>query len=224
MRRCQITDERTFRWIIATLKTALADQTNGPVPFFLFPAKGREMSTEYWHELYRRITFLKGEPVFRCDEAQITEFQNRIGYPLPRSYIDFVALFGPGELAETFQIAAPGDDRKSDYDLFTYNDNTHTARADEVDEYSPDPGLFRRFLFFGQDISSNDYAWDPTEVTNVETHEYAIYVKYREWNVKRLADSFEEFVRDVVFGSRHTDLFADPPQMTFLRPRDPRPV
>jgi hypothetical protein len=176
------------------------------------------MSADYWQELYRRINFLDGEPVIRCEEAEIIKFESQIGYPFPQSYREFVKAFGPGDFAERFKITAPGRDAKSHYDLFTFNDSTHKLRADEVDEYSPDPERHRRFLFFGKDVATNLYAWDPADVTNVELHELAIYIQYRTWDQKRLANSFEEFVRDIVFGSRHLEVFTDLPKVTFTLP------
>ncbi len=47
-------------------------------------------------------------------------------------------------------------------------------------------------MFFAKDITGDTYAWDPGEVTDAETNEYAIYVRCSGYD--RVASSFEEFV------------------------------
>lgn len=138
--------------------------------------------------------------------------ESQIGFHLPQSYRDFCRVFGGGELAECYNILIP--DALSDvYDIVKANAGLHDGR--EFDEYSPDPDQYQRACFFAQDISGGGYFWDPYDVTDELRNELGIFVVFRDWETKRLADTFEEFIIDVCVGDRHQELFEDTPERLY---------
>src|SRR4051794_36225941 len=68
-----------------------------------------------WRHLYHRLT--AGSPVgyepyhpgAEAVEAAAKQFEHDIGYKLPRSYMAYAQVFGPGELGGYYRVAIPGD-------------------------------------------------------------------------------------------------------------------
>ncbi len=138
--------------------------------------------------------------------------EKQIGFRLPKSYRDFCCVFGGGELSECFNILIPNAPNDAS-DIVEANTLYHDGR--EYDEYSPDPEQYQRAYFFARDICGGIYFWDPRDVTKERRNEYGVFVVFRDWETKRLANTFDEFIMDVCLGDRHQELFDDPPRRLY---------
>jgi hypothetical protein len=63
-----------------------------------------------WRSFYHTLAIVPGygEPVPKPTEAHLDQFEGQSGLRLPRSYRDYIIIFGPGELFADWKIAAPG--------------------------------------------------------------------------------------------------------------------
>jgi hypothetical protein len=182
--------------------------------------KGSQMAANQWQELFNSLRFEPGKPCATSSDAKISEFEKSSGFRLPASYGAWVKLFGPGELSKCFRIVAPGFTEIGDAcDLMSFmRASQEDVHDDDVAAYAPDAAQFRRMIFFCEDVGTHHYGWDPAEVTDKARNECAIYVFFREWEVRRLADTFAEFIQDIVLGERHAELYEDAPQSIWTVP------
>jgi len=101
-----------------------------------------------------------------------------MGRRLPRSYREFITVFGPGSFSCTLQIAAPGYRYLgSDMDIDIANESYRDSE-DWMERLQILPelrALLRRLWYFGLGGSRHRMGWDPEKVTDPAGPEYAIY-------------------------------------------------
>jgi hypothetical protein len=174
------------------------------------------MSVRRWQKVLAGLKVLR--KVTPVPEAQLDAFEERTGLRLPKSYRSYCSVFGPGRLADWYDIAAPGFVAKpaslTTYcDLEAENQSLHDGL--EWQEYSSAPEQYERGLIFAYDETGAVFFWDPAEVTSKAGHEYAIYVTFRNWSLQRLCDRFDGFI-DICLQRSKVQIYTDPPILEFL--------
>jgi len=160
-----------------------------------------------WEEFRRSVT-IPGQNRFRpATDASLDAFEKHAKIKLPRSYREFVKVFGPCALGgRGVMIAAPQRkrDKRSWIDLYTLADDMHgicSARPIGGGVPVVEPERARRLVFFASDGMAKSFGWDPAEVSDASNHEYAVYSRYSDYEpYTRLASSFEEFVLSFCLG------------------------
>lgn len=157
-----------------------------------------------WKQLYdslEKVEYAECKPVKKTTKAALDRFETRSKVRLPKSYREFMLVFGPGELAQGFRIAAPGYRSLGDtVDLDLMNKEgprNYFAAGCDVD----DPKQVNRMVFFCFTIANEYVGWDPQDTTDVRKREYGIYVLWRDdLYTTRVARTFPEFIEKVVMG------------------------
>ncbi len=170
------------------------------------------MDEAEWRQLLELLETL-GE-IHPVEATALDAYEVRSGFKLPVSYRHFCRVFGPGNLADWFEIAVPAFTGKSpsNYDLDTIGQLCHKGR--DFQEYSDDPQQFERAVIFGSDCTGARFLWDPEERTDKKTREYAIYAIWRDWSRERVCDTFWEFANICLHRGNRT-LYEDPPRLGF---------
>ena len=122
-----------------------------------------------WTKLYDSLSIseLDGERLPKPSEQSLALFELTSGIRLPVSYREFTKVFGIGELAGYFRIAAPLE-VKSEYNLDEYNKIAHGDPAEELWAIYAPSAIIEKMLFFGETIGGEMFAWDTTKVTDKE--------------------------------------------------------
>lgn len=111
-------------------------------------------------------------------QGNLDAFETEHGFKLPKSYRDFILVFGPGELGERLQIAAPGYPDLGGvvpWDLDTRNKSL-TLNSEERKLLEPELiQIFDRLYFFGIEAGESWLGWDLNDVRDKKMHEYAIW-------------------------------------------------
>ena len=81
-------------------------------------------------------------------------------------------------------------------------------------EYAADPKQFERAVIFADDCAGALFFWDPAEVTELASHERAIYAMWRDWSQERVSDTFWGFVNICLHRGERT-LYDEPPRVGF---------
>ena len=162
-----------------------------------------------WEEFRRSVTIPGQSRLRPATDASLDAFEKHAGIPLPRSYREFVKVFGACALGRRgVMIAAPRRkrDKHSRFDLISKADQMHgickasTMPAPDLPQ-PPDPAQTLRMVFFASDGMNKSFGWDPAEVSVASNHEYAVYSRYSDYEpYTRLASSFEEFVLSFCLG------------------------
>ena len=157
------------------------------------------MSKGFWLDFYHTLTIDAdcGRPVAKPTEQQLNEFEQESGFLLPKSYRDFIQIFGPGDFLLSLEIAAPGYDNlvKEEMDLKRAN-KVYRLTSDEMSTLSQhDATRANRLYYFGFIYGRDPLGWDITDVMNAENNEYAIYQGFYQHKV--IAVSFQELVLTV---------------------------
>jgi hypothetical protein len=141
-------------------------------------------------------------------------YERRTGFKLPASYRHFCRVFGPGNLTDWFEIAAPDCRGRAPnlHDLDTLGRNAHEHL--EWREYSDDPPQYERAVMFGSDCGPSWFFWDPAERTDRRGHECAIYAVWSDWTRERVCGTFWEFANICLHRGSRT-LYNDPPDLVF---------
>jgi hypothetical protein len=183
----------------------------------------------------RRITMFREEPWKRLldrvriegqlrpvSDAQLDEFETKHQIKLPRSYREFCKVFGPGSLRGQICIHITVPETVSEHvaaqatkqSIEILNKEIWSTIFLDLDDYCPDPALIRKGLFFGKDIYTHHYFWNPLDITDKANSEFGVYVIFREMKIHRLADTFESFIYDICLDKgipNHGKLDEDPP-------------
>jgi len=146
-----------------------------------------------WQTFLSRFEIERGElsPVPR---TRLTQYEEQTGFTLPRSYCEFCETFGPGELRcmTDCEVHVPSAEMRH-FNLERLNTVMRTERPTsgiaDLEQYS-------RAVFFGSNMYTDSFFWDPHDVTDRAANEYGVYVLHRDQTVERLADSFWAFVTD----------------------------
>ncbi len=161
------------------------------------------MSQSEWQQIHDKFNIiLRAHRTYveKPQESWLDAYEEEMGFKLPQSYRDFILVWGPGEFGTCVRIASPG-----------YAGQGHTvdlpemhAGFDRIRRSSVTSGdkcaeseLAQRLVAFGDDgFGGNSYCWDPQDVRNAETNEYAIYAVHLNWpdSLDVEATSFREFI------------------------------
>lgn len=148
-----------------------------------------------WEELQRAIRRREHDSLRTSTNADLDAFEADRGFKLPKSYREFAKTIGScsftGDGLSGYSIAAPGVGDYTWHDLDQFNIIMKELLADDFEPEDPEIGP--RLIFFASDNDAQ-YGWDPEEVTDNESHEYAIWVRYDGY-WREDASTFEEFVK-----------------------------
>jgi hypothetical protein len=150
-----------------------------------------------WREFYDSLVIkpMYGEPVPKPTITQLDQFEAETGFRLPKGYREYILVFGPGKLFSDWDVAAPGYGAPWFWDLHAMQKN---MRPDErwihrhPEEHRERVRRCRYFCSKYKDA----VGWDPAEVCDPDTAEYAVYRIIEDGRVVRVADSFRGFVED----------------------------
>lgn len=177
----------------------------------------KTMTPSKWKKLLKELEIeTTMGAIAPVDKVVLDSCENDLGGKLPSSYRSFCSVFGAGEFAREFRIAVPGFEGESEtYSLLGLQKLSHEGL--EYDEYSPDPEQHARSVFFAVDILRSKYFLDPNDTTDASKNEYGVYVLFRDWEVRRIADNFWGFVTELCLGERHKELIdsGGPPEQVF---------
>ena len=153
-----------------------------------------------WDELQRAVR--KGQhPLRTSTDADLDDFEAARGVKLPPSYREFAKLFGRCEMG-SYIFATPlrGDPSESMVNLAYFDRELHGHAESDLmgiagKVYMPNAEVGPRLVFFASDIGNYSYGFDPTEVTDEQAGESAIYCREdSRRGYVRVASTFPEFV------------------------------
>jgi len=156
------------------------------------------MKPNDWKAVLARLKVEDG-PLKPLSMTTLKQYEKKIGIRLPKSYKNYCCTIGPGELVvpHCYRICVP-DVASNAFNIEKINTDVRSIAG--IDLMAADPVQYKRGLYFGTDISTSDYFWDPQDITDPKNNEYGIYVRYRNWQVDRLCDTFWEFINDICLG------------------------
>lgn len=169
------------------------------------------MTERHWKALLHSMTLVPGGAKLNTVSVKsLDTFEDSRGLKLPNSYRSYCSIFGFGQIAEAVNIAVPGKPSLASPFPFSLEVLNETAHDDlEYEEYSPSPEQHRRGLFVAYDIFRSYHFFDPTEITDPDNNEYAVYTRFDSWKVQRMADNFWLFVTECCLGPKHTLLYGE---------------
>lgn len=130
------------------------------------------------------------------------QYEHNSGFALPQSYRDYCATFGPGELrhANTCEIHVPYAVMPQ-YNIDQLNDSMQHVAITGI----ADVDLFLRAVFFGSNMDSDCFFWDPLDIRQSTTSEYSIYVLRRNQTIEKICESFWAFINHYCIGPEAAD-------------------
>jgi hypothetical protein len=161
------------------------------------------MEIRNWKDFYDTLVVVPGygEPVPKPTIAQLDQFEAETGLRLPRSYREYITVFGPGEFPCILRIAAPGYPHLNwRADLLTAS-RSYGYSSDEVAQSglpADQQERLGRLFYFGLERGRQWLGWDPLDVRDPETSEYGIYrVDYIRDGAELVATSFRQLIEDI---------------------------
>lgn len=159
-----------------------------------------------WREFHDSLVIVPGygEAVPKPTDAQLDQFEAETGVRLPKSYREYITVFGPGEFPCILRIAAPGYPRLNwRADLLTAS-RSYGYTPDQI----ADSGLpaeqrerLGRLFYFGLERGRQWLGWDTQDVRDPVASEYGIYrVDFVSDGVELVATSFRQLVEDICEG------------------------
>jgi len=144
----------------------------------------------------------------------LKDIERRLGITLPKSYLDYCATFGAGQIDERYRISIPGLAKRGFgmYDLEKLHKDMH---ENEYEIYLADPTQYHRSIVFATTERRDTLFWDPQDVTDADRCEYGIWVLQEDFVIHRLCDTFWELVNEICLGNRHDELGMGPPEFVF---------
>ncbi len=136
-------------------------------------------------------------PVPKAIPAQLDAFEAQTGFRLPRSYREFLLVFGPGEFSVSLLIAAPGYEYAGRIDLLATSrsygwDEQEIAVSNAPPEQK---AHLRRLFYFGLENERQWLGWDPADIRDAAASEYGIYrVEALGFGTELVATSFQQLV------------------------------
>ena len=157
---------------------------------------------EKWNKLYAECEIFEDSEgsIERLEytSEMLSEYEQLLGIKFPNSYKEFILVFGVGELAYHRIYGPVSDPTRKDMDIAEEDRLIHGKREDELlSEY----GTFEemeKFVFFSSSTRGDFYGWLTTEFTDKAKFEYRIYEFRRSPPIRPVADSFEQFIDDIV--------------------------
>lgn len=132
-----------------------------------------------WDSFLRSLTIGSryGEPVDKPSIDQLNRFEADLRIKLPKSYREFILVFGPGEFSASLEIAAPGYPNLSSptLDLATANERYRYTPGQSQLFPESDRAVINRLLFFGLMDGKYPLGWDVQDVCHIGEAEYSIF-------------------------------------------------
>lgn len=162
-----------------------------------------------WEELHRSVISWKPMRFRPADDEELDAFEAAAGLALPRSYREFVKIFGACEIgSKGINIARPRRKRmpNSRYDLASRAERMHDiveafCRSSDSTGRVVHPERSLRMVFFGDNQLGDTFGWDPEDISDAAAHEYAVYSRHIETEpYPRVAFSFQDFVLGYCLG------------------------
>ncbi len=127
--------------------------------------------------------------------ASLADIEEKQGFRLPKSYCEYILVFGAGEFGHWLQIAAPAcADLGELWDLEKFN-LAHQYGEENLATYrSTDRERVSRLFFFAYNSAEDRVGWDLSDVTSAFDHEYGIYSARRDGQVERIAETFKALI------------------------------
>lgn len=163
-----------------------------------------------WEELPRSMTKVTLRRFRPADDKALDALEVTIGLALPRSYREFVKIFGACNIGHK-GICIAGPRHKATLgprsDLAALNEETHeivVAGCGSSDRTGRGVQRQRalRLVFFADNYLDDTFGWDPEDISDTANHEYAVYSRYTEAKrYPRIASSFADFVLRYCLGA-----------------------
>jgi hypothetical protein len=160
------------------------------------------MTITDWRAFYATLVIRSGygQPVRKPTQAQLDRFEAETGFRLPRSYREYILVFGPGEFPAVLKVAAPGYEYLGNtFDLLTASRSYGYTREEAAAGGLPADEQERigRLFYFGLHHGRQWLGWDPQDVRDAEAPEYAVYrVDWLSDGPEFMAASFRQLVED----------------------------
>lgn len=137
-----------------------------------------------------------GEPLPLPNPEQLDGFERKSGIRLPRTYREFLFVFGPGEFRSSLQIAAPDSSDAIDrFDLMRAHEGYRPTESELQYIRESDRPRAARLLYFGL-IDGRDWlGWDLDDLRIPNDFEYGIYRRENHC-VQFVAATFKELVEE----------------------------
>lgn len=168
--------------------------------------------TDHWQEIYDNLDLI-GEPDQRHratpTDAHLDRLESIINFLLPASYRAFAKVFGPGHLAVSYTIFAPGYRGAGVVDFMSNNKWQEAENDDRV----------RQFVSFGSFLADYEsFCWDPADVTDPAGPEYRIvYIPHRKGiQLLTVTDSFGSFIDEFCLGGGFWRQLGHEPEQTYI--------
>lgn len=160
------------------------------------------MEIRDWREFYDTLVIVPGigEPVLKPNASQLDRFEAETGLRLPRSYREYITVFGPGEFPCILRIAAPGYPHlnwRADLLMANQSYGYSVEELGQSELPAEQRDRLARLFYFGLERGRQWLGWDPQDVRDPEASEYGIYrVNYISDECKLAATSFRQFIED----------------------------
>jgi hypothetical protein len=163
-----------------------------------YPSSATPMTIKNWKSFYDSLVILPNEMPppgnWRPTCAELDAFESKHGVKLPKSYRDFIEVFGPGRLGRAIEITAPAYPKAESFFELEYRNSRRDDEkwlTDWPEEIRP---KIRRFIYFATYSDEFAIAWDPQDVRHPITHEYAIWEQRPDNTLHFRGNTFREFV------------------------------
>ena len=159
----------------------------------------------HWRQVFADLDLVSA-PSWRSrptpTESHLSRLEGVIKCGLPASYRAFVKVIGPGYLARSFKIFAPGYRGATVIDFLSNN-----KWQEEEAGRRENPEQVRRLVAFA-DFGYDYFVWDTGEVTDPAGPEYRIYYVPRQHDepLLRINDSFASFIQQDCLGGGYWGL------------------
>lgn len=170
------------------------------------------MSIRQWQKLFKDLEIRKsGLPsLVKPTDSILDHFEKETGFLLPRGYRDFIKVFGPGVLAWSYRILAPGYPEQGDsVDLVQFNQSAKKQFTKRFLKTTKMPEQILRTVYFVRRSGGDLIGWDPEDIQNVKNHEYGVYLLGGGPGMEKIANSFECFIKEVCLSEENLKIPPD---------------
>lgn len=161
------------------------------------------MNTKSWLNLLSELNVESSVGgLAATDAAAIEKFEHEKGVRLPESYRDYCQVFGPGQLANAFNISVPGFEGETETYSLAFLTDSQVELAEQYGEADADVEQLKRSIFFCIDNSGSIHFFDPATGTEVSPEEYSVFTLFRNYEVEKTASDFNEFIFQCCLGDK----------------------
>jgi len=162
-----------------------------------------------WKELYNELKIESSKTnIPKTTSAMLDKLEESIHRKLPKSYREFMIIFGPGELAEYFRIYGPGK-KGGQADLIAFIEMNREIANVQIETYGEED-FIKRMIPFSDTIGGDVIAWDPS-TSNEDNDDYAIFMLPNDRNsIIKLSPDFEAFITKICLSTSFGKIVGDP--------------